>query len=79
MLPSNIATIRERVKALEAQAARLRAEQPRVAEELRSCAGQLYQAISPYCWACGGLLSAVDPADHLCAGCIGGLPLDFPD
>lgn len=78
MTPEAIAVIRTQVESLEAQAASLKAEQPRAAEAIAESAKQLYSTIHPHCWGCGALLQPFDPADHLCYECTDGLPLAFP-
>lgn len=78
MHPADIAKIRGQIEALQSQAEAMAEEQPLAAERLRGTLGPLYQAIIPYCWSCGATLTPVDPADHLCLGCTGDLPLSFP-
>ena len=79
MTPEAILKIRAQAEALDAQAAALRAKQDyAAADAVADSATKLWLLILPLCWSCGATLSIADAGDHLCNGCIGDLPLDWP-
>jgi hypothetical protein len=75
MTPTEILSIRESLATIQGQSSRL-SKSGQVAMQI--AAAQLAASIAPYCWGCGELLAAWDCGDHLCNGCIGGLPVDYP-